>query len=81
MGVTPFFGHKQLNIQHGVGRCAHKSRTTKWGNTFRVFKKNSLKQNTASHNNASWCTDTDGFLERSPSRESLYTIKGLPSRR
>ena len=29
----------------------------------RIFKKNSLKLNTASHNNASWYTDTDGFLE------------------
>ena len=38
----------------------------------RVFKKNSLKPNTASHNSASWCTDTDGFLEHSPSGGSLY---------
>ena len=38
----------------------------------RVFKKNSLKRNTASHNNASWWTDPDGFLEHSPSRGSLY---------
>ena len=34
--------------------------------------KNSLKPNTASHNNASWYIDTDGFLEHSPSRGSLY---------
>lgn len=33
-------------------------------------KKNSLKPNTASHN-ASWCTDTDRFLEHSSSRTSL----------
>ena len=26
-------------------------------------RKNSLKVNAASHNNASWCTDTNGFLE------------------
>ena len=38
----------------------------------RVFKNNSLKPNAASHNNASWYTDTDGFLEHSPSRGSLY---------
>ena len=39
----------------------------------RVFrKKKSLKPNAASHNNASWCADTDGFLEYSPSKESLY---------
>ena len=34
----------------------------------RLFKNNSLKLNAASHNNASWYTDTDGFLEHSPSR-------------
>ena len=36
-----------------------------------------MKLNTASHNNASWSTDTDGFPEHSPtSRQSLY-YKGL----
>ena len=34
--------------------------------------KNSLKPNSASYNNASWYTDTDGFLEHSPSGGSLY---------
>ena len=43
-----------------------------------VSKKNSLKQNAASHNNASWYSDTGGFLEHSPSRGSLY-YKGAPS--
>ena len=38
----------------------------------RIFKKISLKLNTASHNNASWCTDADGFLEHYPSRGHLY---------
>ena len=38
----------------------------------RVFKKNSQKPNTASHNNASWYTDTVGFLEHSHSVEGLY---------
>ena len=37
-----------------------------------VFKTNSLKLNADSHNNTSWYTDTDGFLEHSPSREILY---------
>ena len=46
----------------------------------RVFKKNSLNPNTASHNNASWHTDAEGFLERSPTGGSL-SYKGLPSRR
>ena len=36
-----------------------------------VFKKNSLEPNSASHNTTSWYTDTDGFLEHSPSRGSL----------
>ena len=40
--------------------------------TERVFKKHSLKPNAASHNNASWYTDTDGFLEQSPHGGSLY---------
>ena len=40
--------------------------------TERDFKEHSLKPNAGSHNNASWCTDTDGFLEHSPSGGSLY---------
>ena len=35
-------------------------------------KISSLKLNAASHNNASWYTDLDGFLEHSPSQGSLY---------
>ena len=31
-----------------------------------------LKLNAASHNNASWYTDTDGFIEHSRNGESLY---------
>ena len=38
----------------------------------RVFKNNSQKPNAASHNNASWYTATDEFLEHSPSGGSLY---------
>ena len=34
-------------------------------------KKKSLKPIAASHTNTSWYTDTDGFLEYSPSREGL----------
>ena len=41
-------------------------------NVLKELKKNSLKLNTDSHNNASWYTDTDGFLEHSPAMESLY---------
>ena len=49
------------------------------GHIERVFKKYSLKLNTASHNNASCYTALDRFLEHSLSQESLY-YKGLPSR-
>ena len=38
----------------------------------RVFQKNSVKPNAASHNNTSWHTDTDGFLTHSPIGRSLY---------
>ena len=38
----------------------------------KVFKKNSLKLSTACHNTTSWYTDTDSFLEHSPSGRSLY---------
>ena len=44
-----------------MGKCV------KW-----VFKKNSLKPDAASHNSASWYTDTDEILKHSPSRRSLY---------
>ena len=39
---------------------------------FQKKKKNSLQPNAASHNNASWYTDPDGFLEHSASGGSLY---------
>ena len=71
MRIMPFFGQKLLNTQHSLGRCAPKSPIMKWANMFRVFKKNSLKLHTASHNNTNWYTDTDGFLEHSPSGGSL----------
>ena len=41
-----------------------------------IFKENSLKPIVISHNSASWYADTDGFLEHSPSRGSLY-YKGV----
>ena len=54
-----------------------------------VFKKNSLKPNASFHNNASWYSGTDGFLEYSPSGASLYykgpatqkviPVSGVPS--
>ena len=39
---------------------------------WKSLQKHSLKPNAASHNNTSWHTDTDGLLEHSPSRGSLY---------
>ena len=71
-GGHAVLGQKLLNTQHGVGRCSRKSPVMRWANTFRVFEKSSLKLNAASHNSASWHTDTDGLLEHSPSRGSLY---------
>ena len=54
-------------------RCTCKSPIAKWANALKESsKKNSLKLNTASHNNTSWFTATDGFLEHSPSGGSLY---------
>ena len=38
----------------------------------KVFQKNPLKPNSASHNNASYYTDTDGILQHSHSGGSLY---------
>ena len=72
MGVMPCSGQGQKlpNTHCGVGGCAHKSPTMKWAKALKE-KKNSLKPIAASHN-ASWYTDTDGFLEYSGSRESLY---------
>ena len=40
--------------------------------TERVFKKHSLKLNTPCHNDTSWYTDSDGFLEHSPTRGGLH---------
>ena len=56
-------------------RYTHKSLIKKWANALQGSpkKKSSLKLNTASHNNASWYTDTGGFLEHSPSWGSLYS--------
>ena len=57
---------------HNVGRCSCKELIMKWANTLKESSKNSLKPNAASHNNTSWYTDTDRFLEHSPRRGSLY---------
>ena len=72
-GILEFFHHQLKDIVEyaelktvcfqnlrEVGKCAE-----------RVFKTNSLKLNAASHNNASWYTDTDGFLEHLSSGEPV----------
>ena len=72
MGVMLFLSKNLLNTQCRMGWYARKSPIMKWANTWnRVFKTNSRKANSASHNNTSWYTDTDGLLDHSPSGESL----------
>ena len=71
------FGQKLLNIQHGVGRCAHKSLIMRWANASSLKKINSVKPNAASHNNASWCTDTDGVLGARPPEDNS-SVLGVP---
>ena len=69
----PFFGQKLLSTQCGGDRYTHKSPVMKGENVFRVFKKSSLKPNTASHNNTNWYTDTDGFLQHSLAGKACTT--------
>ena len=73
-GSRVVFAQKMLNTQQGVGRCTLLEIThgEMGKHVERVFKKNSLKLNAASHNNTSSYIGTDGFLERSPSGGSLY---------
>ena len=85
------FGQKLLNTQHSVGSYTCNSPIMKWANTLKESsKKISLKPNTASHNNASWCTDTDRLPEHPPSGGSLHckgpalqkiilVFRGIPS--
>ena len=79
----PVFGQKPLNTRRSVVRCTRKSPIMKWAKALRESSKKihwssawihwtSLKKfNAASHNNASWYTDIDGFLEHWPSGRSL----------
>ena len=70
-------GQKLLSTQHCVGRCAPRSPIMKWANVLKESSnKYSLKLNTASHNNTSWYTDRDGFLEHTASGEACST-RGL----
>ena len=64
--------HKLPSTPHSVGRCAHKSPISKMGKCVERVEQDSLKLKAASHNNTSWYTDTDGFLEHLPSKGSLH---------
>ena len=66
IGGLAIFGQKLLNTQRGVGAYAYKLPNPSIC-VERVFKKNLLKPNAASHNDTSWYTDTDVFLEHLPS--------------
>ena len=69
-GSHAVFGQKLLDTQHRVGRSTCKSPIMKWANMSKESSKNSQKlKEAAPHKNASWYTDTDGFLEHSPSGE------------
>ena len=74
------FGQKLLNTQHSVGRCAWNQPWWMGKCIERVFRKNSLTPSAASHNKASWCTDTGGFLKLPP-RGEVCATRGPSSRR
>ena len=77
-----FSGQDLVNREGGWCRCWSKTAEhsvrcgqvhSKNGQTlWKSLQTNSQKWNTASHNNASWCTVIGGFLEHSPREESLY---------
>ena len=73
-GGNVVFGQKLLNTQHGMGSCTFKSPIMKWANALKESSKiiHWGQPNPASHNNANGNTNTDGFLEHSPSGGSLY---------
>ena len=53
----------------------------KWAKWLKESSKNSLKLNAASHNNISQYSDTDGFLEHSPSKVPLISPNSLKKER
>ena len=66
------WGGELVINHHEMGKCIEK-----------IFEKKLLKPNADSHNNPSWYTDTDEFLEHSPGGRGkpVLTTSGLPSRR
>ena len=77
IGVMPFWSKTAQHLAWCGQVCSQIIHHEMGKQVERVFKKISLKPNTASHNITSWYTDTDGFLEYSPSCRSLY-YKGTP---
>ena len=67
-----FFGQKLLHTQCSVDRCAHKSPIMKRANMLRLF----TKFTEAEHSLYKLHTDTDGFLEHSPSWGGGLHYKG-----
>ena len=65
------FGRKLVNSQCQRGQACLSITHHEWANMLSL-QKSSLKSNIASHNTTSWHTDTDGFLERSPTGGNLY---------
>ena len=77
-------GQGQVNREGGVpGSCwfgsncwmlsvDRKSSTMKWANTLKEASKEIHWHCTQSLSQVSWCTDTEGTLEHSPSGRSLY---------
>ena len=61
-GGHAVFVQNLLNTQRGMSRCARKLPSMKWTNALKESSKKSLRLDVASHN-ASWYTDTDGFLD------------------
>ena len=66
------FGSKTVEHSAWCGQvCPQTTRHEMGKRVERVFTKDPVKPNAASHNNASGCSDTGGLLEHSPSEESL----------
>ena len=80
LGGRTVFGQKLMNPQSSVERCALKSPIMNWANALkRVFKKISLKPNTASHNTTSWYTNTNGFLEHTQQEKPVLQGASPPT--
>ena len=70
--IHAIFGQKLLNTQPECGQMRLLVHNLSWsGQTRWIFKQKLTDPNAASHNNASWNADTDGFPGHSPSGGSL----------